>query len=116
VRPGDNFHGINRNATGCIGVIVRPRSPDSIVDVGHSDVGSGEDEDGNRDASGARDISIEELRSTLDRRVYYNEWVVKDYEVLGILAVEPFEVWGKKSLGHIPEEARHLFNDEPRLN
>lgn len=44
VRPGDVFHGFERNATGCIGVVLDLQSKDSLVAVDPHDCGSIEDE------------------------------------------------------------------------
>jgi hypothetical protein len=93
VWPGDNFHGMDRNATGCVGVIVRFRSPDSLIAAGASDVGSFEDEFGVRHACSPAEISADDLYKTLTERTTYNEWVVKDYDIVGVIAVAPFEIW-----------------------
>jgi len=36
-----------------------------------------------------KDLSLEDLEATLTQRTSYNEWIVKDYTVLGIFAHPP---------------------------
>lgn len=91
VRPGDIFSGLTRNAIGCIGLILKPRSPQSLVGVGPSDLGS-EEVDGVRRAP-SQHITVEVLRESFDSRKNYNEWVVRDFDVAGLFAAQPFEVW-----------------------
>jgi len=38
------------------------------------------------------DISMDDLQRTINERVGYNNWLVRDYEVCGILALPPFQV------------------------
>jgi hypothetical protein len=45
------------------------------------------------------DISADLLCETIDRRTGYNNWLVKDFAILGILALPPFEVVKSCSLG-----------------
>ena len=94
VKPGDNFHGYeNRNATGTVGIILGLKSRDSLVGVSHTDMGSSEDNNGSRDIPNERDIRIQDLEKTLGKeRTTYNEWVVRNYVVLGIFAAQPCEV------------------------
>src|SRR5262249_11671848 len=94
VRPGDNFRGFKRNATGSIGVILGLQSKASLVAVDPSDCGSIEDEQGNRTVQNERDITMEDLARTLDARAVgdYNEWIIRNYDLLGIFAVPPSEV------------------------
>jgi hypothetical protein len=93
VLPGDVFGGIERNATGCIGVVLGLQSPNSLVAVDPDDCGSMEDEaTGIREVPHEGDITVADLERTLSERTAYNEWVVRNYVVLGILAVPPLEV------------------------
>jgi hypothetical protein len=92
VTPSDNFSDVgSRNAIGCIGVIVGLRTPQSLLAVDPSDAGS-------INNNGARlyrdkDITMKDLDDSLLLRTGYNEWGVKDYEIKGILAVSPFQIW-----------------------
>lgn len=117
VRPGDCFVGTERNATGCIGVIVDLVVPESIVGAQIGDGGSGEDESGNRSMESQLIITADDLRATLNRGNTYNEWVIANYRIFGILAVYPGEVSTvcnlMDALGElgIPEEAAHLIDE-----
>lgn len=91
VMPGDRFDGPDRHATGCIGVVVRPLSPDSLMDVHADDLGSYMD-DGHRQ-TGRRDLAVADLERSITARMGYNEWVVRDYTVIGIFAQRPFDIW-----------------------
>lgn len=96
VHPGDNFdtQSIYTNATGCIGVIVRLRNPQSLVGAHYKDCGS-RVEDGVRTCAQANQpMTIDQVRESILARApgTYNEWVVKDYDVLGLLFQSPFFV------------------------
>lgn len=92
VRPGDVFHGSERNATGSVGVVLDLQSSNSLVAVHPNDCGSNEDKCGVRVVGNEVDISPVDLQWTLDQRANYNEWVIRDYEVLGVFADLPIEV------------------------
>lgn len=95
VRPTDIFDGFHTHAWGCVGVIVRPRAPHSLIGVSAGDLGSWSDDDGDRHCEPAnRDVNLEEVRDSLFGRlgVTRNEWVVRDYDVLGVLAQPPYSV------------------------
>lgn len=95
VRPRDVFEGPHRNSWGCIGVIVRGRSPWSLVCVDRSDCGSFMGCDGLRNCAQANsDLTIEHVVLSLQGRSVHscNEWVMRDYEVLGVLVQPPFSV------------------------
>jgi hypothetical protein len=97
VRPGDNFEGPCRNSWGCIGVIVRGRTPWSLVGVDAHDCGSHMGPDGLRACAQAdNDMGIEEVvRSLKDRStIDCNEWVMRDYDVLGLLLQQPLSARG----------------------
>ncbi len=94
VRPNDIFHGFNRNATGCIGVVLDLKTESSLVAADPHDCGSIEDGHCKRVVLNERDISSDDLERTLRDRPTdsYNEWVVRDYAVCGIFAMPPFDV------------------------
>ena len=102
VRPGDVFEDPEtnkRNSWGCIGVIVRSRSPWSLVCVDSSDCGSKLDAELMRDCMHADgDISLAEVAESLESRQPddCNEWVMRDFDCLGVLVQPPFsarEFW-----------------------
>jgi len=113
VRPGDVFHGFERNATGCIGVVLGFKSKDSLVAVDRHDCGSIEDASGNRIVERERDITPANLASTLDDRDDYNEWIVRDYVVQGIFAAPPYEVSILKVPDYPPDMPDYLQDNEP---
>ncbi len=93
VRPGDTFEGYYRNSWGCIGVIVRSRTPWSLVCVHAHDDGSRMGPDGLRVCTQMdSDLSLEEVGRSLQERsaTDCNEWVMRDYDVLGILLQHTF--------------------------
>lgn len=94
VKPGDNFVGFERNATGCIGLILDLTVPSSLVAVSATDCGSIEAPDGTRHVQHETDISVADVEASITgrRKGNYNEWVVRDFRVLGVLAVPPFEI------------------------
>jgi hypothetical protein len=92
VWPGDNFYGIERNATGSIGVILGFIDNQSLVTADKKDCGSIEGEGGIRIVENERDIELVDLERTFNLRTSYNEWVVRDYKVRGVFAASPFEV------------------------
>jgi hypothetical protein len=106
VFPGDRFDGIERNATGCVGLVLGLRSPDSLIAVSATDCGTVVDPDGYRVPRQAH-ISTDNILSSIEGRPTgrYNEWVVADFDVLGVFAIEPLEIWGQVSI-HIPSELR----------
>jgi hypothetical protein len=97
VRPGDNFGAGVRRACGCVGVIVGLQCKHSLVAVDPDDCGSFCNERGFREVQEPRDITVPELQRTLVERGAWNEWVVRDYNVLGIFFAAPFEVWREKA-------------------
>jgi len=115
VQPGDAFSGVNRNATGCIGVIVDLQEPSSLVAVHPHDCGSIEEADGTRSVPNEGDITLADLEnSTQDRRsTLYNEWVVRNYIVHGILAVPPFEISVLAVPDFPPEMPEYMRDNTP---
>lgn len=100
VKPGDEFADMRKaNATGCIGVVLGLNSPDSLVAIHPHDCGSWVDDNGNRSALPMHSITWETMKSTLTNRPTdprsgrYNEWIVRDYEVLGVFAARPYRIW-----------------------
>ncbi len=94
VRPGDEFDDFETaNATGCIGVVLGLQNKHSLVGADPHDCGS-RMEGGVRKVFKERDITIDDLEETFTKRPSgsYNEWVIKDYVVLGIFAAPPFRV------------------------
>lgn len=95
VKPGDEFHSSNRNTTGSVGVVIKPTTPESIIAVSHSDLGS-YIKDGVRHSGPEVDISTKDLEDSLTLRDNsYNEWSVRNFEVLGLFLAEPAEIWAR---------------------
>jgi len=83
VMPDDEFRDpSSANATGCIGVIVSPLTPSSILDACPTDCGTYM-EGGIRQVSNARDMTSLDFQAAISKRPNgsYNEWVIADYEV-----------------------------------
>lgn len=118
VRPGDLFEDDGtgrRNSWGCIGVIVRGQTDWSLVCVDPHDCGSFLQPCGFRYCSQAdRDMSIDEVVDSLNTRSIFdcNEWVVRDYHVIGVLIQRPFSV---RALGEYanPQELISAFGNKP---
>lgn len=97
VMPGDEFNDVHRaNATGCVGVVLRLRDPTSLVAVHPRDCGSMMS-DGVRTVDRETDIELADLERSLTERGavadhFYNEWVVRDFEVLGLFAAAPYRI------------------------
>ena len=88
VMPGDYFHDDGarpRNAIGCVGLVVKLRGSHSLLDVGPGDLGS------NLTANG-RSVTLAECVDSIIKRKSYNEWIVKDYDVVGLFVAEPMNV------------------------
>lgn len=62
------------------------------------------------------DINLGDLERTLADRTTYNEWVVRDYVVRGIFAVEPFEVSVLEVFDLPPEVPEEFRLETPDLN
>lgn len=110
VWPGDNFYGYDRNATGCIGVVLDLTSKTSLVAVDASDCGSLETETGERIVARERDITPEDVELSLRNREGYNEWVVRDFKVAGIFASPPFEM-SKLEVPEYPKDMPSILRD-----
>lgn len=99
VMPNDIFSGIERNATGCIGLILGLKEKDSLVSAESDDRGSYLDESGSRLVE-KRKISKQDIRDSIVNRssTSYNEWVVKNYYIIGVFAISPMEVSVRQNL------------------
>jgi hypothetical protein len=109
VKPGDAFVPPNAASTGCVGVVIRMNSKDSLIFASCRDDGTRIDENGNRVAKDDRDLSIVDLEETIDKRDGHNEWAVKDYKVVGIFAGAPYHVWRLPRKGEL--EVPEGFDD-----
>jgi hypothetical protein len=90
----------------------------SIVAVSPFDLGSREDESGERIVASYPNITIQDLEESLDLRNLknYNEWVVRHYEVIGIFAIEPLNVGLPSSIGGFRRAClREVFEAFPRV-
>jgi hypothetical protein len=93
VTPHDPYTGDSRFVPGYIGIILDPKRSHSIVSCSTDDGGDCRIPDTCK-VMGERenvDISVDDLRRTICERTGYNNWLVRDYEVCGILALPPFE-------------------------
>lgn len=104
IRADDHFditNGFHPTCTGSIGVIVRPRGAKSIVWAQAVDLGTHKDSTSIR-VSGYEhlDLSLGDLAVSLTDRQpnRYNEWVVQDYDVIGIIAIPPFHFWARQDI------------------
>lgn len=90
--PGDYFSFTlsESKATGSIGVIVG-FDDEGLVAVSPTDCGSITDENHIR-ITNPKDITIDDLESSLSKRETYNEWVIKQNKVLGIFVFDTFNI------------------------
>ncbi|MDP5280076.1 hypothetical protein Q9Q95_14185 [Sphingomonas sp. DG1-23] len=94
VMPGDEFCDLNRaNATGCIGVLLGLQTPQSVLDAHPHDCGTYM-ADGVRQVPHARDMTASDFDATITGRANgeYNEWVIANYQVIGLFVAEPYRV------------------------
>jgi len=94
ITPTDDINGFDspRRALGNIGLILRALSPDSILKVSPDDFGSSvtwKGDIGTRERDPLA-ITIRDLQRTLTDRTLHNQWDMTTFEVIGVLAVEPF--------------------------
>ena len=94
VTPHDIFDGDSPFVPGYVGIILDPRSRRSIVSCSTHDGGDCRNlQTGMVEGELEHvDISADLLCETIDGRTGYNNWLVKDFTVLGILALPPFKV------------------------
>ncbi len=114
VKPGDCFYGIERNATGCVGVLLGLKTDNSLRAVSPDDCGSFE-YSGARESYLANEVTLESVSESITSRGIggYNEWIVADYEVIGAFAVTPYEVSALFSPPIIPEVPAELLGADP---
>lgn len=105
VCPTDVFHGDNRNAMGCIGLVLDLTESNSLVAVSPHDCGSIE-VDGRRTVEREVNISAFDVEKSITNRqpCSYNEWVLRNFKILGVFAVYPFEISVQSKLFR-PEDA-----------
>lgn len=117
VMPGDVFSGFQRNATGCIGLVLDLTSPASLVAVSATDCGSIDGPNGIRIVQHERNISVADVEASISNRPpgNYNEWVVRDFKVIGVLAMPPFEISGRGGLVVPPDVPAHLVDVENEI-
>jgi len=94
VTPSDPFIGDTRFVPGYIGIILDPINSQSIISCSAFDGGDIRDPRSCTVMGELQDVdlSVDDLGRTITERDGYNNWLVKNYEVLGILALPPFEV------------------------
>lgn len=93
VKPGDRFHGTGCSSTGSVGLVVAPNDSKSIVAVAPRDAGSCV-ENGVRVVGQEVDIGVTDLEQSITARSNgYNEWVVRNFKVIGLFVAEPATIW-----------------------
>jgi hypothetical protein len=99
VQPRDSFgpHSDKRNATGMIGLILRPLTDESVLAVSDFDAGSLLQSDGARYFP-PKPVTYANLCSSMERRgvlygplAAYNEWGIKEYEIRGLFVASTGE-------------------------
>jgi hypothetical protein len=114
VMPGDEFRDLSSaNATGCIGVILRPLTPGSVLDAQPTDCGTCM-EDGVRRVPHARDMTATDFDATIFGRANgdYNEWAIADYQVIGLFAVEPYRVSARVKIDYPDDMPDYLRTND----
>jgi len=93
VGGSDTFDGFERNVFGNVGLILKMKHKSSLLDASVGDCGSRLNERYERVPDQFRDLSIEYLENTIKNKgASHNEWVVANFDIIGVLAVPPFEV------------------------
>lgn len=112
------FHGVHRNTTGCIGVIVDLITSNSLTAVSHDVCGSIELSDGTRTVANLGDIRIKDVEDSilLRRPGCYNEWVVRDFRCVGVFAMHPYEISARQRLSYPDGMPDWMIPAEPDLN
>src|SRR5829696_1839766 len=99
IRPSDEFADLeNANATGCVGVVLGLQDSNSLVAVDPHDCGSMV-QNGLRLVPDERDLDVADLERSFEERTSYNEWVIRNYSVIGIFLAPP----GRVSIMQVPE-------------
>lgn len=118
VKPDDKFEGVDRNAYGHIGVVLGFEDKDSLSNALINNESSWQNlETGERDSINSnRDIFIDHLEQSLNVSHGITEWVVKNYKVLGMFAMPPFNIsTGNTSINSIindfPGQKIYTFNN-----
>ena len=115
VTPKDSFHGERRHATGTVGLVLHVPTPASLVAVSPNDAGSSVDAHGNRWAPESDIDAMALERSLTERGERYNEWVVRDFRVLGIfVAADPTVT--KRGKLEVPPDAAALIDPSAILS
>lgn len=110
VKPGDSFHPPLRHSTGSVGLVIGLTGSNSLVAVAPQDAGSSVVE-GVRVVASEVDITIADLsRSLSERGDHYNEWVLRDFKVLGVFIAEPATIWREVEMS-IPTEAAGISTE-----
>ena len=93
------------NAGGCIGILVDISGNHCVDSVSFLDSGSYSDPNTKTRQSSGISPTLSNCKNSIDKRQGYNEWNVKNYEVIGIFVFEPIYVRGEASfnLGNGPE-------------
>jgi hypothetical protein len=103
VKPGDQFHGGGRHSTGSVGLVIASTGSNSLVAVAAHDAGSFV-VNGERVVAEEVDIGIADLEHSLTARGdRYNEWVVRDFKVIGVFVAEPATTWQEVQMPMPPE-------------
>jgi hypothetical protein len=98
VKPGDRFQGAGRHSTGTVGLVIEPTESESIVAVAPDDAGSSV-VNGVRVVGEEVDICVSDLEHSLSARGdRYNEWVLRNFEVIGLFVAEPASTWQEESI------------------
>jgi hypothetical protein len=108
IRPDDLSF---RNAMGSIGLMVRLQTPQSLRTVANIDDGYlGDDDD--RDMDITFDLCVETIN---DRPQGHNEWLVKNYEVIGIFGLLPMGYYDPHRDNIISREFSQIESDFPEM-
>lgn len=120
VMPGDKFptsKSLDTNATGCIGVILVPNSDISFCCADPADCGSEVKNDVRqckKCVSSPHECTFGELENAIINRPTneYNEWIISDYETLGLFMMPDFCV----PLPDSDADEKYRFTDLIELN
>ncbi|WP_186148005.1 hypothetical protein [Burkholderia gladioli] len=93
VKPGDRFRRSGRHDIGGVGLVIGFTGANSLVAVAAHDAGSFVVH-GERLVSEEVDIGIADLERSLSARGdSHNEWVVRNFKVIGVFVAEPATTW-----------------------